>query len=283
MNKMRISSFLLERYHIGEVTAKEKKYVEKVLAEDERTKSALADLERADNDFRQRFSLERFFPAAQKDGISSKLHRMNIPRFGISRTRRNAAIVCGICAAALVVMIALPLAIIKSNNQADFGDRIKGASTENDSIELSVYIKEKKSGESVKLTNQASVKEGNTIQLAYQIPDGVSAEKYGVIFSIDGRSSVTMHFPYTPWQSTLLVSGKPVPLDEAYTLDDAPNYEIFFFVTGEKPFNIGDVMDTAKQLALQINKNPELAENCGVAAFNKNELTVFTLIKEQGE
>jgi hypothetical protein len=31
---------------------------------------------------------------------------------------------------------------------------------------------------------------------------------------------------------------------------------------------------------LQIRENPDEAENCGVAAFNQNELITFTLIKE---
>jgi len=280
MNKTRISSFLLERYHIGEVTAKEKKYVEDILAKDKQSALALAKLDSDDNDFKRRFPLEKFFPAEQKESINSSLQRMNIPRFKFSRLRKTPALVWSICAAALVVVIALPLIILKNPRPVTFDDRIKGASTENSSIELSVYIKEKSSGEGVKLTNQANVKEGNTVQLAYQVSGGASAEKYGVIFSIDGRSSVTMHFPYAPWQSTLLVSGKPVPLDEAYTLDDAPNYEIFFFVTGEKPLDVGKIMDTAKQLAQRIEKNPDSAESYGVAAFNKNELITFTLIKE---
>jgi len=273
MKKASISSFLLERYHIGEVTAKEKKYVEDILAKDEQTVLALAELDNADNDFKRRFPLEKFLPAGQKESIK-------IRRFGLGRIKKVSALAWSIRAAALVVIIALPLIILKNIRQPEFGDRIKGASAENNSIELSVYIKEKSSGEGVKLTNQASVQKGNTVQLAYQVSGGVSAEKYGVIFSIDGRSSVTMHFPYAAWQSTLLVSGKPVPLDEAYTLDDAPNYEIFFFVTAEKPLDINNIMDTAKQLALQIEKNPDSAESYGIAAFNKNELTMFTLIKE---
>ena len=280
MNKASISSFLLERYRIGEVTAKEKKYVEDIMANDEQAALALAKLDSADDDFKRRFPLEKFFPAEQKESINSSLQRMNIPHFGFRGLRKVPALVWSICAAALVIVVALPLIILKNPRQAEFGDRIKGVSAENNSIELSVYIKEKSSGEGVKLTNQANVHEGNTVQLAYQVSGGASAEKYGVIFSIDGRSSVTMHFPYAAWQSTLLVSGKPVPLDEAYTLDDAPNYEIFFFVTGEKPLDIDKVMDTAKQLALRIEKNPDSAESYGIAAFNKNELAVFTLIKE---
>jgi hypothetical protein len=280
MNKVRISSFLLERYHIGEVTDKERKYVENILTEDKQSALVLADLDRADNDFRRRFPLEKFFHADQKESPNSSLRRIKIPCFKFYRLRKTPALVWSICAAALIVIIALPLIILKNSRQAEFSDRIKGVSMENNSIELSVYIKEKTSGEGVKLANQASVREGNTVQLAYQVSDGASVEKYGIIFSIDGRSSVTMHFPYAPWQSTLLISGKPVPLDEAYTLDDAPNYEIFFFVTGEKPLDVGRVMDTAKQLALQIEKNPNLAESYGNAAFNKNEITMFTLIKE---
>jgi len=89
-----------------------------------------------------------------------------------------------------------------------------------------------------------------------------------------------MHYPYKMGQSTRLVAGKAVPLDEAYTLDDAPYYEIFFLVVGDKPLPIGDVLNTAQQLARQIAGKPQDAVRRGTAAFKGYELTVLTLRKE---
>jgi hypothetical protein len=166
--------------------------------------------------------------------------------------------------------------MLRNNSYATFDDRIKGASASEHSAELSVYLK----GRDTKLPDQAGIQTGNTIQLAYRVQPDDYGERYGVIFSIDGRSSVTMHYPYSMGQSTQLVAGKAVPLDEAYTLDDAPNYEIFFLVVGDKPLEVKNVLDTARQLALQIERNPQEALRRGTTAFKDYELTVLTLRKE---
>ena len=66
MNDIRISAFLLERYHIGEVTDKEKRFVEEAAAKDEITAAELADLFRADIDFRRQFPRDVFFSSDKK-------------------------------------------------------------------------------------------------------------------------------------------------------------------------------------------------------------------------
>jgi hypothetical protein len=102
------------------------------------------------------------------------------------------------------------------------------------------------------------------------------AGSYGVIFSIDGRSAVTMHYPYGLSQSTRLIPGKRIALDEAYTLDDAPDYEIFFFVVSSKPLDVSGILKSAEQLA----RNPETALERSGAVFRGYEVKTLTLRKE---
>jgi hypothetical protein len=266
MSNVHINAFLLERYHIGEVTPEEKFFVEDALAHDEELAAALADLDRADRDFWQRFP-----------------HVIHNVTHNVIRARplvRRRPLIWGICAAAVVLIIALPLFILKNTSYATSDDRMKGSSAGENSAELSVYLKGNATGGEIKLPDQAGIQTGNTIQLAYRIQPDASGERYGVIFSIDGRSSVTMHYPYRLGQSTQLVAGKAVPLDEAYMLDDAPGYEIFFLVVGDKPLEVKNVLDTARQLALQIAGRPQEALRRGTAAFKEYELTVLTLRKE---
>ena len=266
MNKVHISTFLLERYHIGEVTPEEKFLVENALARDAELAAALADLDHSDRDFWQRF------PYVTHNVIHSDIRRL----------RRPPPLVWGICAAAVVLIIALPLLFIPRNTaQNTFDDRMKGTSAGENAAELSVYLKGNFSGREIKLLDQAGIQTGNTVQLAYRVQPEDSGERYGVIFSIDGRSSVTMHYPYSLGQSTQLVAGKAVPLDEAYTLDDAPGYEIFFLVVGDKPLPVRNVLDIARRLALQIAGNPQEALRRGTAAFKGYELAVLTLRKEE--
>jgi len=261
MSKVQVSTLLLERYHISEVTPEEKILVENALAQDSALAAALADLDRSDRDFWQRYS-------------------PNIRRLRARPLVRRRPLVWGICAAAVILIIALPLFILRNTSHATFDDRMKGTSAGENAAELSVYLKGSAAGNDIKLPDQAGIQTGNTIQLAYRVQPDDSGERYGVIFSIDGRSSVTLHYPYSLGQNTQLVSGKAVPLDEAYTLDDAPDYEIFFLVIADKPLEVKNVLDTARQLALQIAGKPQEALRRGTAAFKGYELTVLTLRKE---
>jgi len=273
MNKpAAISAFLLERYHIGEVNDDEKFRVENALAQNPALAAVLAELDQSDQDFLRRFPRERFFPA----GVVRKLNKsavQNVRRFRPSP-------VWGLCAAALALVIAIPLFVLMNPARDTDHSRIKGTSSGGNSVELSVYLKGNSADEDIKLPDQADIRMGNTVQLAYRVQTDVSGERYGVIFSIDGRAIVTLHYPYSAGQSTRLVSGKAVPLEEAYTLDDAPNYEMFFFVVRDKPLEVNNVLNTARHLASQIARDPQDALRQGTAAFKGCELQVLTLWKE---
>ena len=289
-----ISSLLLERYHIGEVTHEEKLYVEKILKEDATLAAALANLDKADIDFHKRFPKEIFFSALPASYADQKPQIANSKRFSLRNffqqkvfhtQHRIPPIAWGLCAAALVMLIAFPMFILKNPSYNEFSnpfsDRIKGTSIDNSSIELNVYLKGNSSNEVILLQDQSIINAGNTVQLIYKVADANTDAKYGVIFSIDGRSSVTMHYPYTQQQSTLLISGKSVHLDEAFTLDDAPDYEIFFFVTGDTPLDVKNILNTAQQLAGQIKGKHLEAKSLGAAAFNDYIVKTFTLIKNK--
>ena len=256
-----VPDFLLERYRIGEVRPAEKLHVEQALSQNPALAATLEELDRADRVFKERFPPEMFL---------SKIHKVR--RFRVLPPAAWLA-----CAAVLVLGISLPLILLRNYGQSSAVDRIKGAPGA-DSCELSVYLGGQ--GGSVKLENNSGIQAGSTIQLAYRVQPGEAGEKYGVIFSIDGRSTVTMHYPYGSLQSTQLVSGRPVPLAEAYTLDDAPDYEIFYFLVDDEPVNIQNILNTAVQLAGQIQGKPQDALQKGSAAFRDYELQILTLFKD---
>ncbi|MCL2273163.1 MAG: hypothetical protein FWC19_10220, partial [Treponema sp.] len=258
MSNTCISVLLLERYHMGEVTCEEKKLIEETIKNDKKLKEYLADLDSADNDFFARFPRERIFAA-------HKLQRRNF-RDSLRRSKKFKVLTVGVSAAALLLIVFIPLYFLNNPKKIEFSERIKGTGiVSGNSIDLSVYLKENTTGDIIKLTDQYSINEGNTVQLVYSVYENSSDDKYGVIFSIDGRSVITMHYPHTSWQSSLLDRGRAVPLDEAFTLDDAPDYEIFFFIAANAPINTGSILATAKQLAVQINKNPDEALKLGTA------------------
>jgi hypothetical protein len=252
----RVSDFTLERYLVGEVTAEEGNRIETALLKAESGLAGrLAELRRSNGEILGRYAPERIIP-----GIRGKTGR--------SPARPSA--LWALCAAALILAVVLPSLLVSKTRRDDpaLTERAKGGT------ELSVYLKPAGSGNTadIKLTDEAVLREGNTIQLAYM----VNGERYGVIFSIDGRSMVTVHYPYGAGQSTRLASGKRTFLEEAYTLDDAPDYERFFFIIGDKPLDVEDIVVSAKELA----RNPQTAPERSAAVFKGYELKTFTLRKE---
>jgi hypothetical protein len=80
------------------------------------------------------------------------------------------------------------------------------------------------------------------LQLAYIAGEN----KFGLIFSIDGRKVVTYHFPEKDWRylehAPDLTGPEKVSLPRSYELDDAPDYERFFFVSSEQPIELDQVL-----------------------------------------
>jgi hypothetical protein len=239
MENSRVSDFMLERYRLGELLPEDRKVLEEVFTKDENVRSRLIVLDESDRELRERYPVEFL------DIASSRPPKIHFSGRGKGKI-----------AAAILFCLTLPLVYyLRVHNQPDARGNLASLSASSDSpadrakgavisgSELSVFLK----GDSeIFLGDQAVLGEGNTVQLAYTAPAG---EHYGVIFSIDGRSAVTLHYPYRRGQSPVLVSGKRTFLDEAYTLDDAPLYEVFVMVVSEKPLNVEAVLQEARDIA----------------------------------
>lgn len=285
MNEQRISALLLERYHLGEVTGKERFLVEECLASDPVLRERLAELVLSDNELRALFPRagicgrvavpEHNGGAGARRAVRRAFRR--VAGFALFRRERR-ALFLGICAAALLFCIVFPSRALFWGPAVSAvpyfreGDRAKGAAED---AELFVYLKRENGGEV--LADGAFLGAGNTVQLAYTVPSG--ADRYGVIFSIDGRASVTMHYPYTTEQSSLLSGGRETFLDEAYTLDDAPGFEIFFMVISKRPLDVEQVLAAAERLAGDPGDDPELVLGAGAALFKECEVETLTIVK----
>ena len=266
MNNGKLSEFMLERYRLGELFPEDKKALEEILAADGDLRSRLAALDESDRELRLRYSQADFLP-----------RNVDSQRFKILRLPNLAKI-----AAVFLVCLLLPLVYyLRLPNEPT--DRAKGTVLADPKsrladAELSVYLKDESgfqfSDTETPLADsrstpayQAVLHEGNTVQLAYTAPAG---DYYGVIFSIDGRAEVTMHYPYRRGQSSRLVSGRKTFLDEAYTLDDAPAYEVFVMVISGKPLDVEAVLSEAQKIAVTVDllsvdlKSTDVFEGCEV-------------------
>ena len=95
------------------------------------------------------------------------------------------------------------------------------------------------------LAPEASAHQGDRLQLSYIAGE----DRYGVIFSVDGRGTVTVHMPLSGNQAVALSKDGATILGSSYALDDAPAYERFFLVTSTEPFALSTVTAAANQLA----------------------------------
>ncbi len=95
------------------------------------------------------------------------------------------------------------------------------------------------------LADGARAAEGDLVQLAYR----ERGNSFGLLLSIDGGGSVTLHWPEQGAESARLQGGGEARLPSAYQLDAAPGFERFFLVTAARPFPVAPVMAAAQALA----------------------------------
>jgi len=107
---------------------------------------------------------------------------------------------------------------------------------------LNIYRAE---GEQAKLLDDNTfAREYDLLQLEYNS----AGYTYGMIFSIDGRGTVTLHYPVSDNVIPELNTGS-VLLPYSYQLDDAPGFERFFFIVADEEFSARQVLREAERFA----------------------------------
>lgn len=235
----KISDFKLERYLLGDLPEGEMQ----ALREREACDEIFAARVREMREQGERFLAENPFSA-----IEDKLK--NAERSEILPNRSFNTLWLKV-AAALVIALGVFSAVVLNRNVAtyegsgtsmevaladtDDGTRIKGMSAS-----LEVW---KKTGDSaVQMVNLGDAFEGDEIQLRYRVPQ----KCFGMLFSMDGNGTITMHMGEGD-KAIELEPGKMTTLPFAYKLDNAPKFEKFFLLTSEKAFEI-DGNDIDKSL-----------------------------------
>ena len=269
---------MLERYRLGELLSEEKQAVRDALAAESGLRSRLEKLDESDRELRLLYPFDSLGLAAGPDRRFSKA-RFFEPKFFEPQVKRMRPSFLASIAAVIALCILFPALHFMRNEggtTAGTTDRVKGSVQAGP--ELSVFLK---GDREIPLMDKSVLREGHTVQLAYTAPAGI--DRYGVIFSIDGRFEVTMHYPYREGQSSLLVSGKQTYLNEAYTLDDAPGYEIFVMVVSEAPLDSHTVLREVRNMAKkqdQSSLNLWSITDESKSIFRDCEVETVTVLKE---
>jgi hypothetical protein len=101
-------------------------------------------------------------------------------------------------------------------------------------------------GQAEQLAPGASIHPGDRVQLRYHPGEA----RYGVIASIDGAQVVTLHYPGADWSAeATALAPRLTALSHAYSLDAAPGYERFFFITSDRPIDVAYSLEALRELA----------------------------------
>ena len=242
----KISDFKLERYLLGELSEKEMRELQERELSDEIFAARVAEMRLqgkrflAENPFAD---LEERIEAAEAAGNSAEKAGQNILWLKV--------------AAALVIALGIFSVVVLNrdvatydNNAAsmevamadvDDGTRIKG-------MQASLEVWKKTGDSAVQMVNLGDAYEGDEIQLRYRVPQ----KCFGMLFSMDGNGTITMHMGEGN-KAIDLEPGKMTTLPFAYKLDNAPKFEKFFLLTSQNAFEIdgNDIDKSLKQAGVE--------------------------------
>ena len=255
MNEEIISEYYLERYVLGELPEEEAEEIARLAAVDPELQSTLEEIESSNREI-----LALYPPPMVKASLSNQLAEMAKKPFPLKRILA----ISSAAAVLLAIILVLPLikrspGIIEPGSEQDV-TLIKGVPQVDLFItQLLVYRKLKDRVEILSDGDYAQA--GDLLQLAYVATE----EPYGMIFSIDGRGLITLHFPEKKGESTRLELNKQSSLPNAIELDDAPGFERFFFITSDSPIDVdsvfkeleslSDLPEEAKKIDLDLPRN----------------------------
>ena len=222
----------LERFALGELGAEQTKDVQQRLSERPDEAERLATLLASNDEI-----LADYPPKQMAAGIKERLDRKTGARGG--KALWLAAPLTALAMTVLVVVGAL--LSTEATNPGHQSPEVILTKGDKDPV-LYVY-RYAKSGEE-RLRPGSSANSGDVIQLRY----AARGARHGVIFSVDGRGTLTLHFPSRSHSSTKLSKRGVQSLSFSYELDDAPHFERFFFVTGSHPIDVEDILEIGRSL-----------------------------------
>lgn len=235
------ADWVLEKYVLNELPKHELKEMTLALENNPRLQKRVEELKKSNNEI-----LNRCPASTQVPQILDRL-RLEKAREEAAASRASASgkqlhwsrrlfIASPILAAAILLIVFLS----PFSSTLQDGTRIKGKPAKS-----SLLVFRKINGNIEQLHDKNRAKAGDLLQLKYKVPENT----YGIIISIDGNGTVTLHFPENRQSSTQMKANREISLPMAYELDNAPWFERFFLLTSNRPLNVNAVIQAADNLA----------------------------------
>ena len=264
------SDVTLERFLLDELDAAGMEKVRRAADGDERLRRRLEALQQSNREI-----LETYPPGWAASQIERRLRAQTAARprrrwFSVWLTKR--ALVPAAVAIVLAVLV-IPRVGPPGDQTVTVAERVKGAPSQ-------LYLYRESITGSEHLRDGDHAWENDRILLQYQ----VTGPGFGAILSMDGRGAVTRHLPEHAQMAMEMEPGPPRSLDYAYELDDAPDWEVFVFVTASQAFAVETVI-RALENSLRRTQPDSLSRNAAgvqwsIALPDDFSVTTFTLVKD---
>jgi hypothetical protein len=234
-----VKKWELERYLLGELPRRRMDEIKRIMETDSELGEELTALKRSNEEILKQFPLETIVPQIKAHVETGQEDKATQPVLF-----KRLLYVSPVFAAALVVLFIVfqnPGGRTTQDIPGLQGTRIKGFET-NDVSKPHILVHRKAKDTIELLESGDSASAGDLLQIAYV---SVGAP-YGVILSIDGRGVVTLHYPESEDKEPILDQNKKTPLASSYELDDAPNFERFFFITSKSKIDVQAILNSAE-------------------------------------
>lgn len=260
----------LERYLLGELPAARMDEIKNVLGTDSELREKLAVLRRSSREILDSYPREAMVPQikARHDVLrDSKAVRPILLRRLLYATPALAAVLV-----VLFIVLQNPGGRTTQDIQGLQSTRIKGT----EKIDLSkphILVHRKINDTAELLESGDKANKGDLLQIAY----AAVGANYGVILSIDGRGVITLHYPESEEENPVLDQGTRTLLSSSYELDDAPDFERFFFITSKSGIDVRAILESAKALA----NDPKTAATAELDL--PSSISQYSLVLKKGE
>jgi len=204
---MTVPDWKIERYLLGELPEAEMQALKNL--ENDELRLQIEQLKKSNEELLAKYPYKRKFTVL-----------FNVPL-------RLAAIFL-LCASAFI-------AILSGKDIYEDGTRVKGLKT-------GLEIWRKTAEQTEQLADNSEAKAGDLLQIRY-----TALEPYGALFSLDGNGTLTVHLAGKNGKAASLEAGKPISLENAYELDNAPKFETFYLITASKEFELAPVVEKLLQ------------------------------------
>lgn len=239
MDKMKINDLKLEQYRLGELQEEEMLLINKQIKLYPELQNRLKKIEEEETIFHKEISSEEMIGDILNKHQSKKIKSKRKLSFSL------------VLVPVMIITVMVSITIFTQFNKEPVHKttqdkdilRVKGDGRKLKEDPKIFLFKKTDTKKVENIKNNSLAQEGDLFQIAYTAGN----KKYGIILSLDGKETFTLHYPETEDKNCQLKHGQLVYLEHSYELDNAPDFEQFWFISSNTKIDIAGIIKMIKK------------------------------------